>query len=134
MSAISHVTFMTRDLAGMRAIMEDVLGATLVHDGDGSRRAREMFFMLDDAWLAVVEGKGPATPTYDHVAFAIREDEFEDRLARVRALGLSVEASRPRGRGEARSIYFRDRDNHLIELHTGTLAERLAWLRGEDAQ
>jgi hypothetical protein len=28
--------------------------------------------------------------------------------------------------GEGQSLYFYDFDNHLFELHTGTLAQRLA--------
>jgi fosfomycin resistance protein FosX len=46
-------------------------------------------------------------------------------LARVRSFGLKVRESRPRVKGEGRSIYFYDDDNHLFELHTGTLDERL---------
>ena len=40
---------------------------------------------------------------------------------------MVFEIRRPRERvpGEGRSVYFYDSDNHLFELHTGTLAERL---------
>jgi fosfomycin resistance protein FosX len=38
---------------------------------------------------------------------------------------LKVREGRPRVEGEGRSIYFYDHDNHLIELHSGTLKERL---------
>ena len=43
----------------------------------------------------------------------------------MNALELSVKESRPRVAGEGRSIYFYDDDNHMFELHTGTLDERL---------
>jgi hypothetical protein len=36
-----------------------------------------------------------------------------------------VREGRSRVAGEGRSIYFHDHDNHLFELHTGTLGERL---------
>ena len=124
-SGLSHVTLMVRDLDRMRQILEAALDARLVHEGDGRSRSREMFLTVGETWVAIIEGEGPSSPTYDHVAFRIEADEFDERLARLRDLGLEVEASRPRQPGEGRSIYFRDHDNHLIELHAGTLEERL---------
>ena len=59
------------------------------------------------------------------MAFKIEEADYEICLDRVRALGLSVREDRPRVHGEGRSIYFDDDDNHLFELHTGTLSQRL---------
>ena len=43
----------------------------------------------------------------------------------LRALGVDVRPPRPRVAGEGESLYFYDFDNHLFELHTGTLAHRL---------
>jgi hypothetical protein len=40
-------------------------------------------------------------------------------------MGLEIRPPRRRVPGEGRSLYFYDDDNHLFELHTGTLAERL---------
>ena len=64
--------------------------------------------------------------SYNHVAFKIADEDYDARLAAIRDLGLDLRESRPRVDGEGRSIYFHDADNHLFELHTGTLAERLA--------
>ena len=38
---------------------------------------------------------------------------------------LDMRPPRPRVEDEGRSIYFYDDDNHMFELHTGTLADRL---------
>ena len=42
--------------------------------------------------------------------------------------GSALKSMPDRGRikGEGKSVYFYDYDNHLFELHTGTLDERLA--------
>ena len=72
-----------------------------------------------------MEGESLPTKTYNHVAFKIPEADYAACLERVRALGLDVREGRPRVEGEGRSIYFHDDDNHLFELHTGTLEERL---------
>jgi catechol 2,3-dioxygenase-like lactoylglutathione lyase family enzyme len=77
-------------------------------------------------WTAAMQGEPLGERTYNHVAFKIAEADYEPCLERVRSLGLDLRESRPRVEGEGRSIYFHDHDNHLFELHTGTLAERLA--------
>jgi catechol 2,3-dioxygenase-like lactoylglutathione lyase family enzyme len=52
-----------------------------------------------------------------HVAFSILPSDFETWLERLPAVGVSIESrvSWPEG---GRSIYFRDPDNHVIELKT----------------
>ena len=64
------------------------------------------------------------------VAFAIDEAHVEHDRGRIMALGLDLREGRSRIAGEGRSLYFHDRDNHLFELHTGTLRERLAAYAG----
>ena len=133
MSGLSHITFMARDVDRATTMFERVLDGRVVHRGDGAARSRETFLLVDDVWVAVVEGVGPASATYDHVAFHVEDDELDEREARARDLGLTIEPSRPRAAGEARSVYIRDDDRHLIELHSGTLAERLAAYQGASA-
>lgn len=125
---LSHMTFISRDLDRMEEILTGVLGATKTYDsGHGSHSlSRERFFDVAGLWIAVMEGEPLPTRTYNHVAFKIAPEDYDLYLARIRALGLDLREGRPRIGGEGQSIYFHDHDNHLFELHAGTLADRLA--------
>jgi fosfomycin resistance protein FosX len=137
-SGLSHITLIVRDLDRMEAILTRVLGARKVYES-GSEKfslSPERFFLAGgqpgdaDApapiWIAIMQGESLPTRTYNHIAFKISDADYAPALAQIEALGLDVRESRPRVAGEGRSIYFHDEDNHLFELHTGTLSERLA--------
>jgi fosfomycin resistance protein FosX len=133
---LSHVTFMVRDLERMAAILTDVFDAREVYSSGEQTfsTAREKFFQVGNLWIAIMEGEALPSRTYNHIAFKIRDSEFETYEARIKALGLEIRRPRERVPGEGRSIYFYDSDNHLFELHTGTLAERLErYANGKDA-
>jgi fosfomycin resistance protein FosX len=125
---LSHLTFVVRGLDRMEALLTSVLRARKVYDsGDETfSLSKERFFVAGGLWLATMEGEPLPSRTYDHVAFKIDEADHDDLLDRVRSLGLEVREGRPRVDGEGRSIYFHDHDNHLFELHTGTLGARLS--------
>jgi fosfomycin resistance protein FosX len=125
---ISHITFVVKDLALASTFFTSIFDAEEVYSSGGSffSLTREKFFLIGGQWIAVMEGDPLSDRTYNHVAFKIREEEFEVYELRVRALGVDIKPPRPRVEGEGRSLYFYDFDNHLFELHTGTLAERLA--------
>lgn len=125
---LSHMTFIVRDLDRMTALMTEVLGAREVYASgeDTYSRSREKFFDLAGLWIAVMEGEALPSRSYNHIAFKIAENDFDDYVERITRAGLEFEPPRPRVDGEGRSIYFYDHDNHLFELHTGTLSERLA--------
>ena len=72
-----------------------------------------------------MEGEPPAERSYQHVAFAVDEADLPRYQARLEALGVDIRPPRPRVEGEGLSLYFHDFDNHLFELHTGTLEQRL---------
>ena len=129
---LSHITFIARDLDRMEKILTGVLEAKKVYDSGGATFSvsREKFFIVGAEpaaiWVVIMEGESLPTRTYNHVAFKISEADYPACLERVKSLGLEVSEGRSRVEGEGRSIYFHDYDNHLFELHTGTLAERLA--------
>jgi len=125
---LSHLTFVVRDLDKMEELLVQLLGARKIYDsGDKTfSLSKERFFDIAGLWVAIMQGDPLAERSYNHVAFKISEDDYEDLLQRIKALGLDLREGRPRVEGEARSIYFYDYDNHMFELHTGTLAQRLA--------
>jgi fosfomycin resistance protein FosX len=134
---LSHITFIVRDLDRMEDILTKILGARRVYDSGNETfsLSKERFFLVGgelgdpDApapiWIAIMEGEPLQNRTYDHVAFKIEEADYEICLDRVLALGLNVRGGRSRVHGEGSSIYFHDDDNHLFELNTGTLSQRL---------
>jgi catechol 2,3-dioxygenase-like lactoylglutathione lyase family enzyme len=125
---LSHITFIVRDLDRMEEILTTVLGAQKVYDSGAETfsLSKEKFFLVGPVWIATMEGEALAARSYNHVAFKIDDADYDDCLGRIRSLGLELREGRPRVDGEGRSIYFYDDDHHLFELHTGTLAQRLA--------
>lgn len=128
MKGISHITFVVSDLERMSMFLCQGLGASEVYDSSERNYSllREKFFLLGGVWIAAMQGKAPTERSYRHVAFAVDEAELVVYRARLQVLG--VEFLPPRGRvdGEGMSLYFYDFDNHLFELHAGTLEQRLA--------
>ncbi|SFZ80981.1 Catechol 2,3-dioxygenase [Devosia enhydra] len=126
---LSHMTFIVSDLDRMEEILAGVLGARKIYDSGEATFSvsEERFFLVgeDDIWVAIMKGEPLPQRSYNHVAFRIAEDDLELYRERIADLGLDLEESRPRVDGEGRSLYFHDADNHLFELHTGTLHERL---------
>jgi fosfomycin resistance protein FosX len=125
---LSHLTFICHDLDKMALIITDVLGGEEVYSsGDATfSTSREKFFLAGGLWIAIMEGESLPSRTYNHVAFKVSEAELARARVAAERLGLDVLPSRPRVDGEGQSLYFHDHDNHLFELHTGTLDERLA--------
>lgn len=124
---LSHMTFVVSDLKRMSRILEGVFDAREVYasGNDSFSVSPEKFFMIGDIWVAIMEGDPLPARSYNHIAFKIAEQDLDRYRARIEQLGLDFRPPRPRVEGEGRSLYFYDDDNHLFELHTGTLEQRL---------
>jgi catechol 2,3-dioxygenase-like lactoylglutathione lyase family enzyme len=124
---ISHITFIVRDLKLATRFFQEIFEAEEVYSsGDNTfSLSREKFFMIGGQWIAIMQGESFPTRTYNHVAFKIPETEFETYESRIQQLGVDFRPPRPRVEGEGRSLYFYDYDNHLFEIHTETLWQRL---------
>lgn len=135
MQGLSHITFIVRDLERTAALFSRVFGAREVYESgdDTFSLSREKFFLIGDVWICAMEGEPLPERAYNHVAFSVPEDAFEECERRVAEAGVDVLPDRPRVPGEGRSIYFYDFDNHLFEIHAGSLDERLRRYAEENA-
>jgi fosfomycin resistance protein FosX len=125
--AVSHITFIVRDLERMATFLCKGLGAQEVYDSQTKNfsLSREKFFVLGETWLVAMEGGSPVERSYRHLAFKVSSEDLSKFENRLQTLGIEPMQPRPRVKGEGESLYFYDFDNHLFELHTGTLEQRL---------
>jgi len=125
--ALSHITFIVSDLDRMTRLLATIFDAEEVYSSNEQTFsiAKEKFFLINGLWVAIMEGNPLSEKTYNHIAFKILEKDMDLYTHRIEGLGLELKKARSRIVGEGHSLYFYDYDNHLFELHTGTLQERL---------
>jgi catechol 2,3-dioxygenase-like lactoylglutathione lyase family enzyme len=124
---LSHITLLVKNLDKMEEILLAIFDARKIFDSGNQTYSlsKERFYLINEIWFAVMEGEPLSEKTYNHIAFKINESDVDKYFLRIKQLGLEIKPPRDRIEGEAYSIYFYDHDNHLFELHTGTLKERL---------
>jgi catechol 2,3-dioxygenase-like lactoylglutathione lyase family enzyme len=115
------------DLARAAAFYEWVMDLPVMVSDDRFRAydiGGESVFLVfrRGATLETVHLPGGAIPPHDghgplHVAFGIKADELSHWEQRLNDKGVAIEARTDWPRG-GKSIYFRDPDNHLLELVT----------------
>ena len=125
--SISHITIIVKDVRRTAEFFRAIFNAKEVYDSSKMNfsTSYEKFFIIGGTWIVAMEGEPVSERSYNHIAFKVPEAEFDEYVLKVKQLGVEIKAGRKRDEGESRSIYFYDYDNHLFELHTGTLAERL---------
>ena len=124
---ISHVTFIIADLEKSSNLFKDIFYAEEVYDSSAKNfsYSREKFFIIGNKWLVLMEGKSLNQRSYNHLAFKIDDENYDELFEKIKKYGLEIKVSRKRIETDSKSIYFYDYDNHLFEFHTGTLEERL---------
>lgn len=126
--SLSHITLIVRDIEKMTRILKTVFDAEEIYSSEGKifSLSDEKYFLIGGTWIAIMKGEPLAERSYNHFAFKIPESEFEKYVSKINELGLEIKPGRERVDGEFQSVYFYDDDNHLFELHTGTLQDRLS--------
>jgi catechol 2,3-dioxygenase-like lactoylglutathione lyase family enzyme len=124
---LSHITFIVKDIERTASFLTNIFGAKEIYQSSNKifSKSKEKYFLINGLWFAIMEGEPLSEKTYNHVALKISEAEFEKYKERLHSAGVEILEDRNRIEGEGKSLYFYDYDNHLFELHTGTLDNRL---------
>jgi len=114
-SEINHLLFSVSDLNRSIEFYSKVFDARLLVSGKSTA-----YFDLNGIWLALNEEKNiPRTEihsSYTHVAFSIKEEEYDQFLNKLIDLDVEILPGRERDPRDKKSIYFKDPDGHIWEV------------------
>ena len=128
--SINHVTYSVSDIKTSIAFYKEILKAEILVESD-----KTVYFTLGGLWLALNEEKdiprNEIQYSYTHMAFTIDESEFGEWYQWLKVNNVNILEGRSRDLRDKQSIYFNDPDGYKLELHTGTLQDRLDYYKEE---
>ncbi|WP_436857539.1 FosB/FosD family fosfomycin resistance bacillithiol transferase [Mammaliicoccus sciuri] len=126
--SINHICYSVSNLNESIYFYKDILCGDLLLIGETTA-----YFDIGGLWVALNEEKdiprNEIQYSYTHTAFTIDESEYNSWYRWLKKNNVNILEGRTRDVRDKKSIYFIDPDGHKLELHTGTLENRMNYYK-----
>ncbi|MCC2088523.1 FosB/FosD family fosfomycin resistance bacillithiol transferase [Mammaliicoccus sciuri] len=126
--SINHICYSVSNLNESIYFYKDILCGDLLLIGETTA-----YFDIGGLWVALNEEKdiprNEIQYSYTHTAFTIDESEYNSWYRWLKKNNVNILEGRTRDVRDKKSIYFIDPDGHNLELHTGTLENRMNYYK-----
>lgn len=126
--SINHICYSVSNLDNSIRFYKDILCGELLVSGKTTA-----YLDIGGLWVALNEEKdiprNEIQYSYTHTAFAIEESEYNSWHQWLKKNNVNILEGRTRNLRDKQSIYFTDPDGHKLELHTGTLENRMNYYK-----
>lgn len=126
--SINHICYSVSNLNESIYFYKDILCGDLLLIGKTTA-----YFDIGGLWVALNEEKdiprNEIQYSYTHTAFTIDESEYNSWYRWLKKNNVNILEGRTRDVRDKKSIYFIDPDGHKLELHTGTLENRMNYYK-----
>lgn len=119
---INHVTYMVPDIQQAVVFYNKLFSRQPV-----AISKKLAYYDLNGLWFALNFCQEKRNMTYQHIAFDC--EDIEEKKRCLDEAGIDYDLGRPRHKLEKASVYVRDPFMNLIEFHSGSLEDRLAYYK-----
>ncbi|OUR96911.1 hypothetical protein A9Q84_11285 [Halobacteriovorax marinus] len=123
-NGLNHITLSVSDIEKSFVFYKDILGMK-----PKFKSSSTIYFEGNGLWLALSldsDTRKESLAEYTHIAFDVTTNSFDSISTKIKSSNIELFKENS---SEGNSLYFLDPDGHKLEIHVGTINDRLDYYR-----